>query len=144
MPLVATVQLPVGVQDPGPIFMAVFPLMIAAYTDVVADWIDSEKAHDVELLWHASEGAKFSARGQGVFQLESQGKCISLTIDGGLCEVNVVEGRESPPQGWVSKRFYERSAAPVLSMRARLLPRQVLQTKIQREAPESAHVRDSA
>ena len=28
--------------DPGPIFIAVLPLMMAAYTDVVADWIDSE------------------------------------------------------------------------------------------------------
>ena len=48
-------------------------------------------------------------------------------------EATVIEGRESPPQGWVSLRFYQRAPAPVLSVRATLAAGQILRTVIRRQ-----------
>jgi hypothetical protein len=44
--------------------------------------------------------------------------------------VSVIEGSESPAQGWVSTRFYERRAAPVLCVRTNLSPGEVFRTNI--------------
>jgi hypothetical protein len=101
---------------------------------VIEDWIDSTQSHDVELSWHAALGALLTQMDGRSWLLEAHGRCLSLTIDGPELEGVVIEGQESPPQGWVSSRFYERSPAPVISARARLSPGQVLRTVIRRES----------
>jgi hypothetical protein len=101
---------------------------------VVEDWLDCRQAHDVELLWHAAAGATLALADADAWSIESTQRRIGLAIEGPAFEAAVIEGRQSPPQGWVSARFYERSAAPVLSVRARLSPGQVLRTTIWPEA----------
>jgi hypothetical protein len=54
-------------------------------------------------------------------------------------DFSVIEGRESPPQGWASTRFYQRAPAPVLSARGMLGPRQVLRTVIARVQGAAGH-----
>ncbi len=102
---------------------------------LVEDWLDCEQTHCVELLWHAAAGAALVPAEGPSWRLEAQGRRLSLVIDGSDVRAEVIEGRESPPQGWVSSRFYERSPAPVLTVKARLAPRQVLRTMIRRETP---------
>jgi hypothetical protein len=101
---------------------------------VIEDWLECKQPHEVELVWHAASGATLTRDGSETWQLEAGGRRVGLTIDGPDLEAAVIEGRESPPQGWVSCRFYERSPAPVLTVRTRLLPCQVLRTVIRREA----------
>lgn len=100
---------------------------------VIDDWLDCTRPHRVELLWHASLGATLK-RGNGeVWLLTVQDRTLQLTIESAKSfEAAVIEGRESPPQGWVSTRFYQRAPAPTLSIRAMLGPRQNLRTVIAR------------
>jgi hypothetical protein len=102
---------------------------------LIEDWLECRQPHDVELLWHAASGATLALVEQQTWRLDAGEQEVWLTIDGPAVEATVVVGRESPPQGWVSSRFYERSAAPVLSVSARLSPGQILRTVIRREAP---------
>lgn len=97
----------------------------------VEDWIDCTQPHRVELLWHAPVRATFVLERSGVWLLTVKDRVLRLTIE---CpepfEASVIEGREAPPQGWVSDRFYERAPAPVLSARAELSRGQTLRTVI--------------
>ena len=104
---------------------------------VIEDWIDCAQPHDVELFWHAALGATLTPLGTASWRLVAQGREIGLTIEGHELTAEVIEARESPPQGWVSSRFYERSAAPVIAARTRLSPSQVLRTVIRRESGRS-------
>jgi hypothetical protein len=99
---------------------------------VVEDWLDCRSPHDVELLWHGPAHADLTRVSDHAWRLEAAGRCITLTIEGAAATASVIRGRESPPQGWVSARFYERQPAPVLSVRAWLSPHQVLRTVIRR------------
>ena len=103
-------------------------------TLLIEDWLDCAQPHDVELLWHAAKGATLASSDAATWRLEVDGRCIELTVDGPDLQAAILEGRESPPQGWVSSKFYERSQAPVLAVRTRLSPRQVLRTVIRRES----------
>jgi hypothetical protein len=98
---------------------------------VVEDWIESAKPHRVELLWHAPAGAAVDHSGDR-WLLTVQGSTLRLQVEGAEL-LEVIEGRESPPQGWVSTRFYQRAPAPVLSARAELAPGRVLRTVIERQ-----------
>jgi hypothetical protein len=99
---------------------------------LVEDWLECTRPHDVELLWHAAPGARLCRTAES-WELRTEAHSLRLTIDGAPLEHEVIEGRESPPQGWVSSRFYQRSPAPVLTVRAQLAPLQVLRTVIQRQ-----------
>jgi heparinase II/III-like protein len=99
----------------------------------VDDWIDCGVPHLVELLWHAPVGAAFVPDKDGTWLLTVEDRVLRLTIEQGQpFEISVIEGRESPPQGWVSTQFYQRAPAPVLSVRGTLAPRQTLRTVIER------------
>ena len=106
---------------------------------LVDDWIECAQPHRVELLWHAPVGATFLQESEGVWWLAVEGRILRLSIEypqsvGQPFETSVVEGRDSPPQGWVSTRFYQRAQAPVLSARGMLGPRETLRTVIERRS----------
>lgn len=100
---------------------------------LVEDWLDCARPHGVELLWHAPVGATFGLEGDRGWLLTVRDRALRMTIESpSSCETSVIEGRESPPQGWVSTRFYQRAPAPVLSARGMLGPGQFLRTLIER------------
>ncbi|HEV8314480.1 MAG TPA: alginate lyase family protein, partial [Burkholderiaceae bacterium] len=96
-------------------------------TLVVEDWLKCGASHDVLLHWHAAPDVALE-RHDDHWALRAGGREIALRVEGVPCEAEVVSGRDEPPQGWVSPRFYQRVAAPVLAVRARLAPHQVLRT----------------
>jgi hypothetical protein len=102
---------------------------------LVEDWLECKQAHDVELFWHAAPGATLTRVEHRTWRLDAGTQPVWLTVEGPDVKAAVVIGRESPPQGWVSCRFYERSPAPVLTACVRLSPGQVLRTVIRRGAP---------
>ena len=102
------------------------------------DWLDCVESHDVELFWHAAPGATLLPCDDGGWTVQASGRSLRLTTEGAEVDTSVVCGRESPPQGWASSRFYDREAAPVLVVRGRLAPGQVLRTRIRREAAVAA------
>jgi len=99
---------------------------------LIEDWLDCRSEHEVELLWHAAPGARFSRteKNKG-WMLEGARHALRVEFDADL-EASVIEGCESPPQGWVSSRFYEKRPSQVLCVRMRLSPRQVISTTIAR------------
>lgn len=99
-------------------------------TLVVEDWLECGRAHQVELLWHAAPGALLRRDENGAWELSTDRQVLQLTIEPAAHAAEVIEGRQDPPQGWVSQRFYERTPAPVLSARTTLEPRQVLRTTL--------------
>jgi hypothetical protein len=102
---------------------------------LVEDWVECTQPHGVELLWHAPVGATFVRESDGGWLLTVQNRVLRMTIEcPSLYEISVIEGRESPPQGWVSTRFYQRAPAPVLSARGMLGPREALRTVIERRS----------
>ncbi|MFO1217404.1 MAG: alginate lyase family protein [Burkholderiaceae bacterium] len=98
---------------------------------VVEDWIDCARPHRVEVMWHAAPGARLQRSGKQ-WELQTEAHTLRLEFDGGVSEEEVIEGRDDPPQGWVSSGFYRRAPAPVLIARATLAPQQRLRTLIQR------------
>ena len=99
---------------------------------IVEDWLDCARSHEIELLWHVAPGARLQAAGDdSTWRLRGARHSLLLSIEGRGLQTSVIEGRESPPQGWVSSKFYERVSAPVLSVRGCLAPGQVLRTLIQ-------------
>ena len=101
------------------------------------DWLDCLKSHDIELYWHAAPGTSLLPCDDGGWTVSASGRSLRITIEGAEVDASVVSGRESPPQGWASSRFYEREAAPVLVVRGRLSPGQVLSSRIQRDSDVS-------
>jgi hypothetical protein len=100
---------------------------------MIEDWIDCALAHQVTLLWHCAPNATLLSGNDGSWRLAAGGRRITMAVEGADLESAIVAGSESPPQGWVSSRFYERTAAPVLVVHARLMPQQVVRTVIRRE-----------
>jgi hypothetical protein len=105
---------------------------------LVEDWLECAQPHEVELLWHAAAGAALHPDGDVAWTLQSARRALRIEIDGAPFESSIVAGRDSPPQGWVSSRFYEKEAAPVLAVRCRLAPKQVLRTRLVRERARAA------
>jgi hypothetical protein len=102
---------------------------------VVEDWLECAAPHEVELSWHAAAAASLiAAPSIEGWRLDCQGQTLLIRIDD--CTVplaaEVVSGRDDPAQGWVSSRFYEKSAAPVLVCRTRLEPGRRLRTEMRR------------
>jgi len=98
---------------------------------LVEDWIECGRPHEVVLHWHAAQGARFAPAEKAGHDwvLHGSRRALVLSADR-ACACSVIEGATDPLQGWVSQRFYERSAAPVLTMRTTLAPKQVLRTMI--------------
>ncbi|HEX6362663.1 MAG TPA: alginate lyase family protein, partial [Albitalea sp.] len=92
-------------------------------TLLVEDWLECAQPHDVMLHWHAGVGIALQREGAD-WALRADGHTVRLRLEGAEFQAGVIEGCEDPVQGWVSPRFYERAAAPVLVARARLSPRQ--------------------
>ena len=104
---------------------------------VVEDWLECRQPHDVTMHWHAAAAARLWPCETG-WQLATTGHSLSLSVQGALAHHEIGVGCESPVQGWVSRRFYQREAAPVLVTRARLASSQILRTVVERVARHSA------
>lgn len=100
---------------------------------LVEDWLDCAQPHEVTLHWHAAAGIDLQPEGDA-WVLRVGGHSVALRLDGAAVDARVLGGSDDPVQGWVSPRFYQRVAAPVLAARARLAPRQVLRTTMRFDA----------
>jgi hypothetical protein len=106
---------------------------VDASTVQVDDWLECREAHPVQLHWHAAETAALVAgAGEGQWVVQGHRVGLDLQVTGAQLQAAVVCGRDSPPQGWISRRFYHLTAAAVLEIHATLQPGQVLTTTIAR------------
>ncbi|HEY9197913.1 MAG TPA: alginate lyase family protein [Gammaproteobacteria bacterium] len=78
----------------------------------VEDVLEGAGRHRVELFWHFAEGCVVEGAG-GEWQVRNGQVRVSFSPPEGL-EVRAVRGQESPPLGWISRRFDEKQAITTL------------------------------
>jgi hypothetical protein len=84
-------------------------------TTFVFDHLLGDGTHDAELNWHLAAGTRVEPAGRGAWEALGDGFRLRLALlADAMVETEVIEGREQPPQGWVSPRFGHRESAPVL------------------------------
>lgn len=99
---------------------------------VVTDELLGNTAHSVVANWHFDVACQLRKSGAW-FVAEAGGRRIGVTVEGPGLETRLVHGQPSPPQGWVSNRFYVKQPAWVLQAHAKLAPCAKLQTTIRLE-----------
>jgi len=77
---------------------------------IVTDSLDCRGRHRVERSWHFSEACCLEAKGQAV-EVTNDGLSLEVRPGRPAAGMSVRRGQESPPGGWVSRRFDEKVPA---------------------------------
>jgi len=97
---------------------------------VIEDKLRMRDAHEIELFFHAAEGATVEPDGAR-FRIGCRGREIFLSLPTHHdADVRVHAGSLEPIAGWISPRFDERRPAPTLHWRAHLTGDVVLRSEI--------------
>ncbi len=70
----------------------------------VTDTLTCKGVHQVELFWHFAETCQIQVSGNEISAL-CDGRAVRLVMPGNKWKPNVVRGQETPPLGWISRRF---------------------------------------
>jgi hypothetical protein len=76
----------------------------AAHVLRVADTLECKGEHQIELFWHFAESCRIQVRGNEISAL-CEDRSVRFVMPGVAWSPCVVSGQESPPLGWVSRRF---------------------------------------
>jgi len=79
----------------------------------VVDEIECASPHDVEVFWHLAEDCVVELR-DGVVRVAKGPLRVDLDLSGAAFEVECVSGCESPPLGWISRRFDVKTPSPTI------------------------------
>ena len=77
-----------------------------AHRILVTDTLDCVREHDLELFWHFAEDCEVSQT-EGIVLARKQRVGLKISCPPGL-ELRLISGQDSPPLGWVSRRFDEK------------------------------------
>lgn len=94
---------------------------------LVQDRFDCARPHQVALHWHFAPECALQQDGPAWQARRSVGS-LALACEG--LPVRLEQGRETPPLGWLSRRFYQRQAAPVLLCEGTIQPGTVITTRL--------------
>ena len=86
---------------------------------VVTDHIDCEGEHDVAISFQLSEGCTARVC-DGEVVVEQGGQTLRLKCGSDRLEPVILCGEEDPPAGWISRRFDEKTPAPIARFVGRL------------------------
>jgi hypothetical protein len=89
------------------------------YRIVVADELECAGAHEVEVLWHLAEDCAVGAV-NGVVTVTRGPVRVVIRLEGGCFAVECAKGQESPPLGWVSRRFDAKEPSPTIRWHGRV------------------------
>jgi hypothetical protein len=79
----------------------------------VVDALHGRRPHRADVFWHFSERCSVTVQGQEVHAL-NDGVAMRLRLVSPDWAVTLVSGDDVAPQGWVSRRYGERVAAPTV------------------------------
>jgi len=85
---------------------------------VIADYLDASNLHDYTFLFHLAPDVQVENLNDSTALLRSGrngARLVLVALGNHDIGSQVIEGQESPIQGWYSKDHYEKCAAPVLS-----------------------------
>jgi hypothetical protein len=86
---------------------------------VIDDYVVGRDRHTADLLFHLDPGAGIERGASGKVRVRTAGGRVLWLISIGSDEIDVVTGQPEAPWGWVSPRYGERIAAPVVRFRHR-------------------------
>lgn len=84
----------------------------------ITDILEAREGHDVDQWWHFAESCEVALEGR-VVVARSGHAAIRMTLAEGFSEITALRGSESPPGGWISRRYGARVASTTLRCRAR-------------------------
>ena len=93
----------------------------------VRDTLECAAAHAVQLHWHLAERCSARIDGRTV-EVERDGLRLRIDCPRELEPPQLVSGRETPPLGWISRRFDEKCPATVAQCAGRITGRTRLLT----------------
>lgn len=94
----------------------------------VEDELKGTGSHSVEIFWHLAE-ACVVGEDKGVWIVRASDTVVRFQMPDGL-ETKQVRGLESPPMGWISRRFDEKQPITTLVSSGRITGTAVLVTRI--------------
>jgi hypothetical protein len=80
---------------------------------IVEDRFSCKLSHRCTLHWHFAPECAIRREGSR-WLAERETGTLGIQVESSSFELNVVSGRQTPPLGWVSRRFYERQPTCVL------------------------------
>lgn len=102
----------------------------AAGTLSVLDTLECKKRHQVDIHWHCHEEAEVSLLDSGVEIVRDRGK-VTLTMEDNRFLLRLARGEESPPLGWISRSFDNKSPTTVMVWSGEIESSCTLETRIQ-------------
>jgi hypothetical protein len=97
---------------------------------VIEDSLQMSGAHEIELLFHCSEGCRVDAFRDG-YRLSQPERTLSLKLPQAEgATTRVYTGSIAPILGWVSRRFDDKRPAPTIAWRGRLAGEVVLRSEL--------------
>lgn len=79
----------------------------------VTDRLECQGRHRIDLFWHGHEGCTEAIEGD-VVSLQRESAKVTLRMTSQRWRPRIVRGQETPPLGWVSRKFDEKAPCPVV------------------------------
>lgn len=95
----------------------------------VTDRLEGKEAHEVEVFWHFAEACQIQVSGNEI-SAACGDRTIQMHMPEGGWSPRVAAGQESPPLGWVSRRFDVKTPAPSVVWSGRIAGTTALVTEI--------------
>jgi hypothetical protein len=86
---------------------------------VVTDELDGSGEHDVEVHWHFAEHSRVEIS-EGKVAVSRGPVHLSMQLEGADFELGCATGQDSPPLGWISRRFDVKEPSPTLRWHGRV------------------------
>lgn len=102
----------------------------------VSDTLTCKGQHHVELFWHFPETCRIAVNGNEI-SAWCDGHTARFVMPGVAWTPCMVSGQETPPLGWVSRRFDEKSSSPSVVWSGRVSGTTTLDTEIRLERHDS-------
>lgn len=96
---------------------------------LVTDRLDAKKQHFVELHWHFSENCQVKIHDSRVV-VRNNDVVLTMSMPGAEWRPELVNGRQDPPLGWISRGFDEKTPAPCVRWTGEIMGDTELSTQL--------------
>ncbi|MHB1084262.1 MAG: heparinase II/III family protein [Thiobacillus sp.] len=102
----------------------------------VTDTLTCKGTHQVELFWHFAETCRIQVSGNEI-SAYCEGRSVRLAMPGIAWAPSVVSGQETPPLGWISRRFDQKCNTSSVVWSGQISGTTTLNTEIHLERHDS-------
>lgn len=95
---------------------------------LVEDWLDCSKPHLCCFHWHFAPECRVERSGES-WLVQREAGSLGVHLPRNISSSELVVGRDTPPLGWYSGRFYEHQATSTLVLRATPAPAEIVATR---------------